>query len=176
MNVDEFLSWAESQPGRYELYDGVVYAMTPERAVHAEFKFAVQVALANAIRARRLPCHMLPDGMTVRVCEDTAHGPDALVYCGAEVPPSAVEVSNPVIVVEVLLPSPQHIDSQIKLAGYFGLPSVAHYLVVEPDKPRIIHHARRSDDTILTRIVTAGTIALDPPGVEIAMAEIYAAQ
>jgi len=73
MTVDEFLAWAEDQPGRYELYDGVVYAMTPERAAHAKIKFAVQAALAAAIRARGLPCHMLPDGMTVRVAnEDVA--------------------------------------------------------------------------------------------------------
>jgi Uma2 family endonuclease len=111
MTVDEFLTWAENQPGRYELYDGVVYAMTPERAVHAKIKFSVQVALANAIRARGLPCHMLPDGMTVRAAKDIAYEPDALVYCGAELPPSAIEVPNPVIVVEVLSRSTQNLDT-----------------------------------------------------------------
>ena len=35
MNVDEFLAWAEKEPGRYELYHGVVYAMSPERIGHA---------------------------------------------------------------------------------------------------------------------------------------------
>jgi Uma2 family endonuclease len=175
LTVDEFLAWAEDQPGRYELYHGIVYAMTPERAAHAKMKFAVQTALAAAIRARGLVCHMLPDGMTVRVADDAAHEPDALVYCGAELPPSAVEVPNPVIVVEVLSPSTRHIDAQIKLAGYFSLPSVAHYLVVDPDKPLIVHHARRADDTILTRLVTAGTIGLDPPGLELTLAEIYTA-
>ncbi|MPZ58098.1 MAG: Uma2 family endonuclease [Rhizobiales bacterium] len=173
MTVDEFLAWAEDQPRRYELYDGVVYAMTPERAVHAKIKFAVQVALANAVRTRGLPCHMLPDGMTVRVAEDAAHEPDALVYCGAELPSSALEVPNPVIIVEVLSPSTKHIDGQIKLTGYFGLPSVRHYLVVDPDKALIVHHARMTDDTILTRIVTAGTITLDPPGIDLSFADIY---
>jgi len=28
MTVDEFLAWAEVQPGRYELYNGVVYAIS----------------------------------------------------------------------------------------------------------------------------------------------------
>jgi Uma2 family endonuclease len=32
MTVDEYLAWAEGQPGRFELYAGTVYAMTPERA------------------------------------------------------------------------------------------------------------------------------------------------
>jgi Uma2 family endonuclease len=173
MTVDEFLTWADGRPGRYELFRGTVYAMTPERAIHAEVKFAVQTALANGIRARHLPCYMLPDGMTLRIDDTTAHEPDALVYCGPRLDPSAIEVSNPVIVVEVLSPSTQHVDAQTKLAGYFRLPSVQHYLVVDPDKPLVIHHARASDDTILTRIVSAGGIKLDPPGIELELADIY---
>ena len=30
MSVDEFLAWAEANPGRYELFRGEVYAMSPE--------------------------------------------------------------------------------------------------------------------------------------------------
>jgi Uma2 family endonuclease len=142
ITVDEYLAWAAGQPGRYELYDGTVYAMSPEGAGHADVKFAVQTALAAGIRARGLPCHMLPDGMTVRVDARTAFEPDALVYRGSKVAPSAVEIPNPVIVVEVLPPSTRHIDASKKLAGYFRLPSVAHYLIVDPDQRLILHHAR----------------------------------
>jgi hypothetical protein len=67
----------------------------------------------------------------------------------------------------------RHIDLSAKLADYFRLPSIAHYLIVDPEKPRIIHHARAIDDAILTRIVNDGTIRLDPPGLELAMPDIY---
>src|SRR6202035_343624 len=175
MTVDQYLAWAEEQPGRFELRDGAVFAMSPEGAGHAERKAAVHAALLAGIRARRLACYALPDGMTVRINDSTAYEPDALVYCGAKLAPSSVEVPNPVIVVEVLSPSTRHIDLSAKLADYFRLPSVAHYLIVDPDKPRVIHHARGAGDTILTRIVSEGTVALDPPGLEIAVAEIYSA-
>ena len=176
MTVDEFFAWAEDQPGRYELHDGVVYAMAPERAVHAETKLAVHIALINAVRARNLPCHVLPDGMTVRVADSSAYEPDALVYCGPKLPPSAIEVPNPVIVVEVLSPSTRYLDTGAKLPGYFAVSSVTHYLLVDPDKEVIVHHARQTDGTIFTRIVTAGTIGLDPPGLELTVADIYAAR
>jgi Uma2 family endonuclease len=175
MTVDAFLAWAERQPGRYELKDGIVHAMSPEGAGHAKVKFAVQTALASGIRASGLPCHMLPDGLTVRVDDATAYEPDALVYCGAEILPSAIEVPDPVIVIEVLSPSTRRIDASAKLAGYFRLPSVAHYLIVDPTKPVIVHHARGTDGTIVTRIVTDGRIALDPPGLDVALSDIYAA-
>jgi len=173
MTVDEYLVWAQERPGRYELREGCVVAMSPEGAGHAEKKAAVHAALLAGIRTRRLACHALPDGMTVRIDDVTAYEPDALVYCGPNLAFSAIEVPDPVIVVEVLSPSTRHIDLSAKLADYFRLPRVAHYLIVDPEKSRILHHARATDDTILTRIVTDGRITLDPPGIEFAMSDIY---
>jgi Uma2 family endonuclease len=113
--------------------------------------------------------------MTVRINDVTAYEPDALVYCGTKLPPSAIEVPNPIIVVEVLSPSTRHIDLSAKLADYFRLPSIMHYLIVDPAKPSIVHHARAAGDTILTRIVSEGNISLDPPGLELALADVYSA-
>jgi Uma2 family endonuclease len=175
MTVDEYLAWAESRPGRFELYAGTVYAKTPERAGHAKIKFGVQTALLSGIKRAGLRCHMLPDGMTVRIDDSTAHEPDALVYCGPEVPTSAFEVPNPIIVVEVLSPSTRYVDASLKLAGYFRVPSVVHYLIIDPDKPLVIHHARGIHDTILTHIVREGAITLDPPGLALALADVYGA-
>jgi Uma2 family endonuclease len=173
MTVDEYLAWTEGRQGRFELYAGFVYAMTPERAGHGKIKYAVQTALLSAIRRSGLNCHMLPDGMTVRVDRDTAHEPDALVYCGEELPDTAVEVPNPTIVVEVLSPSTRHIDAAAKLAGYFRVPSVQHYLIVDPDKCLLVHHARGEAGVIVTRIINDGTLLLDPPGMEIAVPEMF---
>jgi len=173
MTVDEYLAWTEGREGRFELYAGTVYAMSPERARHAEIKFKVQAALLAAIRRAGLPCFMLPDGMTVRIDESTAYEPDALVYCGLKLPPGAIEVPNPIIVVEVLSPSTKNIDGSLKLAGYFRVPSVMHYLIVEPDQPLIIHHARMQNDAILTRILREGAIRLDPPGLDLPLNDIY---
>jgi Uma2 family endonuclease len=71
MTVDEFLAWAEGRPGRYQLFNGIAYAMSPERAGHAEVKLAVTNALAAAISRAKLKCWVLPDGMTVRVDKHT---------------------------------------------------------------------------------------------------------
>jgi Uma2 family endonuclease len=173
MTVDEFFAWAEGRPGRHELYKGEIYTMSPETAGHAETKAAVYMALLAAIRARGLPCHVFPDGMTVRIDETTAFEPDAVVYSGEKIPRSAVEVPNPVIVVEVLSASTRQFDASIKLTGYFKLESIAHYLIIDPTEPMIVHHSRGSGDEILTRVVTEGIINLDPPGLKLTVADIY---
>jgi Uma2 family endonuclease len=39
MTVEDFVSWAMAQPeGRFELVNGAVVAMVPERAAHARLK------------------------------------------------------------------------------------------------------------------------------------------
>ncbi|MEA2928844.1 MAG: hypothetical protein QOG38_1272 [Hyphomicrobiales bacterium] len=174
MSVDEFLDWAVGRPGRYELFRGEVFKMSPETVGHADIKGSVYLALVSAIRRSGTPCHALPDGVIIRIDETTAYEPDAQVYCGEKPKRTALEVTDPVIIVEVLSPSTQRVDVSLKLAGYFRLPSVAHYLIVDPTQPSVIHHSRGSGDTIITRIVTAGRIALDPPGLELDLADIYA--
>ena len=76
--------------------------------------------------------------------------------------------------VEVASPSTRKIHASLKLTGYFSLPSVQHYLIVDPDGRPAIHHRRQADATILTRIVHDGTLTPAPPGIELAVAEIFA--
>jgi Uma2 family endonuclease len=173
MSAEEFLAWSRNQEGRYELAGGEVYAQASERAAHAKIKGRVYMALHIALRARGLSCHALPDGMAVRIDADTVFEPDAQVYCGPELAPDTIVVENPVIVVEVLSPSTVKNDALRKLAAYFRLPSVQHYLIVSPDARLVFHHARGEGATILTRIVREGEVSLDPPGLAISLADIY---
>ena len=110
--------------------------------------------------------------MTVRVSEQTAYEPDALVYCGARLAADAVEVPNPIIVVEVLSPSTGPHDTGAKLAGYFQVASVRHYLIVDPARKLVIHH-RRAADLIETRVASEGTLRFDPPGIEVAVEALF---
>lgn len=173
MSADEFLAWSQTQAGHYELAGGEVVAQAAERAAHAKTKLRLAMALHDGVRSKGLPCHVLPDGMAVRIDAETVFEPDAQVYCGPELPPDATTVDSPVIVVEVLSPSTGKNDVLGKLVAYFRMPSVVHYLIVSPDERLILHHARGEGATILTKIVREGTIALDPPGLEISVEDVY---
>lgn len=175
MTVDQFLSWAMAQPdsARYELVAGEVVAMAPERAAHARRKAEIWLALRDGIKAGGLSCEALPDGMTLKIDEHTAYEPDAVVHCGEVLADDAVIVPAPVIVVEVLSPSTATRDTGAKLADYFRLASVCHYLIVRTDRPTVIHHRRGDGEVIETRIVTAGELPLDPPGITLDLARIY---
>ena len=174
MDVDAFLLWAEGRQGRWELRDGQPIMMAPERALHALVKYAAQESLKAAIRKAGLPCRMFPDGMTVRITARTAFEPDALVVCPPPTDLNTMEIPNPVIVVEVLSPSTAADDQGFKLDGYFSLGSVAHYLILDPDRRVMIHHARGQAGAIETRVLREGKVVLDPPGFEAQVAAFFA--
>jgi Uma2 family endonuclease len=171
---EAFRRWCEAQPnGRYERVDGRIVAMAPERGAHLRIKGAIYRALHRAVAAAGVPCQALPDGATIEV-GDSDYEPDALVNCGAPMADDAIAAPNPVIVVEVLSPGTASVDTGAKLADYFRVPSVAHYLIVHPTRRTVIHH-RRDGEAIQTRIIASGPITLDPPGIVFATEEIYGA-
>jgi Uma2 family endonuclease len=175
MTADEFLAWAATQPAgeRYELANGEVVAMAPERAGHARTKARVLRALEDALRTARVDCEAFPDGMAVRVDDSTVYEPDALVRCGGPLPDEAIELGDPVVVVEVLSPSTRARDSGAKLADYVRLRSLRHYLLVRTDTRVVIHHARTEEGRIETSIVSSGRLRLEPPGIEIPLEALF---
>ncbi len=173
LSREEFRRWAEEQTSRYERVDGEPVAMTREKAQHVRLKSRVWAALDRAITAAGLDCEALGDGVTIEVDADTDYEPDAVVNCGPRVPPDAVSATNPVIVVEVLSPRTQAVDTSDKLADYFRVRSIQHYLIVSARCREVIHH-RREGEEIVSRVANLGSIRLDPPGIVIDVADIYA--
>jgi Uma2 family endonuclease len=170
LTVHEFLVWAEGREGKWELVDGSLRALSPERVRHTQTKTEAAFALREAVRRAVAPCRAFVDGITLRIRDDRAFVPDAVVVCPP--PPDAVEIDNPLIVVEVLSPPTAALDHGVKLESYFSLASVAHYLILDPDRRVVIHHAR-GGDVIETRILRSGALRLTPPGLELDIADLF---
>jgi len=62
-----------------------------------------------------------------------------------------------------------------KLSGYLSLPSVEHYLILDPERRVVIHHKRGTSDAIETRVRSEGAVKLDPPGFEVAVEALFSA-
>jgi Uma2 family endonuclease len=174
LTVEEFLASASAREGKWELEEGVLVSMSPERLGHGLAIHSALNALSAAIRRAALPCQAVPDSVGIRISARTSYQPDVLVYCGPRRSADTLEVNDPVIVVEVLSPSSASRDQSVKLAGYFSLPSVMHYLVLAPDAEMAVHHKRGQGDVIETRILREGALRLDPPGIEVEARELFA--
>jgi len=174
MKVPEFLAWLDKQPetDRYELVDGEIVAMTRDTVRHNRAKAAAFIALRDAIRAAGVPCEVFIDGVGVKIKDDTLRIPDVVVHCGAGPDPGAMFIETPMIAVEVVSPSSEHEDIGTKFIDYFSMSSIRHYLIVYPSKRVIVYHRRNEGDEITAGIRHDGDIALNPPGIAVAVAAL----
>jgi Uma2 family endonuclease len=110
--------------------------------------------------------------MTVVIDNDHAREPDASVQCGAPADLDSMILETPLIVVEVTSPSSERTDTDVKLAEYFSVPSIRHYLIVDPVKKVVVHHARGQAGDIARHVASSGEIDLTPPGMTVPVAEL----
>lgn len=167
MTIDEFLRWAERQEGgRFELEEGRIVEMPSQSVAHLRTKARLFAALETAIRNAGLDFYALPDGATIRIPGERAYEPDALIAPLPRPPDSSLEVSNPIAVFEILSPSPssRRRDLMTKLRGYALVPSILHYVVVDPEDRIVARYGRRGDQLVLDDELAEGTLRLDPPG------------
>jgi Uma2 family endonuclease len=173
MKVSEFLAWAEAQPqGRYELVNGEVVVMAPERVRHNLVKGAVARVLEDTVKRSSLPCMVFTQGVGIVINESTVREPDASVQCGGKLNLDSMTIDAPLIVVEVASPSSERQDTHAKLVEYFSVQSIRHYLVVLPEQGVVVHYRRNNGEAIDTRIGRDGVIDLTPPGMTVPVTEL----
>lgn len=172
MTVDEFLVWAGGRVGKYELHGGRIAELSPEPVRHIRAKQASFAALDRALRRAGIAGEVLC-GAAVRVADDAVYRPDVVVYCGEKLSGDTVEIPDPAIIVQVPSLISVGNDSIGKLPGYFSLPSVRHYLIVDPDKRVLVYYARGDDEFLATRILSSGSLKLDPPGLALSVEELF---
>ena len=86
---------------------------------------------------------------------------------------AAAAPSWPRAVVEVMSPSTRGDDHGLKMLAYRRIGSLRHYLVVAQHEPLIVVHSR-AGDLWHERFLAEGPVRLDPPGVSLDVAAVYA--
>lgn len=176
LTIKEFLRWSlEQQRGRYELVDGRIVAMGAETATHAKTRIRLCNALMATVERSGQPVYALPDGMTVPIAEGRAYEPDALIAPLPEIAGDAMEVANPIVVFEILSPTPtsQRRDFTEKVEGYSRVATILHYVIIDPEE-RLALHYRREGNVLMPPVAPSeGRVRLDPPGLELALADVF---
>jgi Uma2 family endonuclease len=128
MTMDEFLRWDDGTDTRHELVDGQIVAMAPPGPEHR----TVVGNVAGVIRSRlgrRPPCRPEVEA-GIRVSETVRWQADVAVTCG----PLTYDVTDPLLIVEVLSPSTRDNDLARKLVDYKGVASVAEVWLVDSER------------------------------------------
>ena len=171
MTLEQFLSWEEQQPLRYEFDGFQPVAMTGGTAAHAAIQRNLLFSLTGRLRGQ--PCQPYGSDLKIQVAGRIRY-PDAFVVC-SPVAPRMTVVSNPVVVFEVLSESTLSNDLVVKNSEYRATVSIKRYVVLQQTSVAAMVFSHRGGEWA-TDLVAGKDAVLRMPeiGIEIPLGEIYA--
>jgi Uma2 family endonuclease len=173
ITADEFAIWAAQRPEKHlELFEGVPQMQQAESWGHTDTKGRIYAALLRAVAGAGLGYSVGIDGVLVKVDTVSTFQPDVVVFAGG-MERASIVAPEPLIVVEVLSPSWERRDLTVKLAGYFKVPSIEHYVIADWETRELIYYRREGAGIAPPVILHEGELRLDPPGIGVALAEVF---
>lgn len=139
--IAEFLRWEEGQSDKWELINGQPRMMVGGTSNH--HTIAANVSGYLWARLKGTPCRVYGGGIKVAAATSVTY-PDIVVTC-AQMAPGDMIVGEPRVIVEVLSPSTETFDRGAKGAAYRSISSLAQYVLVAQDAPRVEMFTRHGD-------------------------------
>ena len=137
-SVEAFLNWEAQQDERYELFDGIAWAMVGATRRHHLTVSNIRRTLERQIAP---PCDVYSETMRLQV-EDAVTYPDVFVCCTKEASLDATVMHEATLIVEVLSPSTRARDQEAKWQLYQSVSGLQAYLIVHADRRFIEHYTR----------------------------------
>lgn len=142
----DYLARERRSEVRSEYLNGRVYAMSGASREHNRITINLSAMLHSRLRGK--PCEPFSGDLRVKVSPTGLYTyPDVIVACGESrfEDEHADTLLNPTAIVAVLSDSTEAYDRGEKFAHYRALESLADYLLVAQDRPRIEHFIRQPD-------------------------------
>ncbi|MEK0083637.1 Uma2 family endonuclease [Benzoatithermus flavus] len=173
-DIHEFRDWLHGREGRFEFVDGRIVPMAGASRAHNDIQ--VNLILAIGPQLRGGPCRVNGPDLLVRTAASGRRGrlPDASITCEPEIDPYFV--SRPVALFEILSPETEARDRGEKWQEYQSLPSLQHYVLIAQDHVRVEHYRRIANGWHYQELCGRDAVLqLDPPGIELRLADLYEA-
>ena len=166
--IDSFLEWEATKDLRFEFNGFEPVAMVGAKLGH-------NLIILNgvmALRRRLRRCSVFAETAKLRMAHSVRY-PDLMVVCSA-IDPNASEVTDPVVVMEVLSDGTSAQDRIVKNQEYRDTPSIQHYAILEQDRVAATVFARAGSDWTGQLLVGRDAVLVFREiDVEIPLAEFY---
>jgi Uma2 family endonuclease len=169
---EQFLTWAETQEGRFEFDGFQPVAMTGGTARHSRITLNTHAALRS--RLRGTPCSFFGPDLGVRTIGNAIRYPDALITC-TKFPGTERLAPDVQVVFEVLSADSGRRDRIEKVREYGGVPSIRRYIILESSSVGLLVLHRQRGEDAWTALTLTGDDTLDLPeiGAAIPVVEFY---
>ena len=176
LTSQQYLAIDRGAPERSEYLDGAMVAMTGGSLNHSLIVVNLGRELSSQLLDR--PCQVYTSDLRVRVSETGLYTyPDVVVVCGEPQVEDehADTLLNPGVIVEVLSPTTESYDRGKKFEHYRALGSLAEYLLVSQDQPRIERYIRQESGLWLfgEAVGLQASLPLPSIGCELRLSEVY---
>jgi Uma2 family endonuclease len=175
MTVTEFLAW-DTPDGRFwQLVDGEPVAMAPPSRTHGAIQSELGGLIRNHLNVPGSPCSVVTTpGIVPRVrANENFRIPDLAVTC-TRYETEEYDVSNPVLIVEILSPS-KRAETWQNVWSFTTIPSLREILILSSTAIRAELLRRDADGAwpATATIVEDGDLVLDSIGLTLPLAAIY---
>lgn len=177
LSPQEYLAAERASQQKHEYFQGETFAMAGASFAHVTIVSNLVVALGVQLKDR--PCRIFSSDLRVKVSRTGLYTyPDVGVVC--DEPQFEDEhddtLLNPRLIVEVLSASTESYDRGKKFAHYRTLESLAEYLLVSQDQPRIEQFTRQpTGDWLLHEVLQPDAVVhVRSIECELQLAEVYA--
>lgn len=174
VSIEDYLAGELESSIKHEYVGGFVHAMAGGTNRHSTISVNIIAALKQHLRGKRFQPFNSDTKVRIRQPHMTRfYYPDTMVVCHPN-PESDTFQDEPVVIVEVLSDSTRRTDLGEKRDAYLSIPSLAVYLLVEPDEPAVrIFRRGPSGFENETRLGLDSVIELPEIEASLALSEIY---
>lgn len=170
-----YLEMERASPGRHELHDGEIFAMSGASRQHNLLVSSLGGQLYALLRGR--PCeYYLNDMRVALLAQERYLYPDAVVVCGGPVLADGHgdTLLNPSAIFEVLSDSTEAFDRGQKFGHYRAIASVREYVLLSQTAVAVEHFTRQDDGTWSLRALGPGdTLRLVAAQISLSIDELY---
>ncbi len=176
LTAEEYLVIERDAEFKSDFYDGVMYSMAGASIEHNRVKENLARELGN--RLVDGPCECLSSDQRVLINRTGLYTyPDIVVVCDPieRSRNDANTIVNPRIIFEVLSPSTERYDRDVKLRHYGQIESLQEYILVSQHEPQIHRLVRQADGTWSLKVFHGieETFSLTSLPIEIPLAKVY---
>jgi len=174
LTPEEYLNAELTSPVKHEFLGGLTYAMAGASNVHNLIATNTSTALGYRLRGGRCRAYNSDTKVRIRLPQQIRfYYPDVSVICRSN-PPSDPFQDEPVVLVEVLSSQTRRLDEGEKKDAYFTIPSLAVYILMEPDSARLVAFRRTSQGFVGESLSGLDAVLPLPEiGAELPLAEVY---
>lgn len=139
LTFQEYINLEKENNQKYEYHDGFVIVMAGGTRNHSRISTNITSKLFSVLEEKGDKCEVFNSDTKLGFQDKSKYlYPDAMVVCGdIEESRHNQDITNPIIIIEVLSKSTEELDRKDKFGLYKQVPSLEYYVLISQDKPQI---------------------------------------